>query len=73
MIAVEIEEKLTRTIMVDANSYEEAEEKVNQAYYSGGIELCADNSNIEVACKDITEVLKKDMGEEAFEQMGYEL
>ena len=41
-IAVKVRETLTRTVVVEAESYLEAEDIVADAYYNGNLQLHAD-------------------------------
>lgn len=54
-IAICVEEKLTRTVLVDADNYEEAEKKVSKAYDECKLILTPDNSIVEVEYRDDTE------------------
>lgn len=49
---VTVMEMLTREVVCEADSYEEAGEKVEQAYSNEVVQLHADNSNVtmEVTC-----------------------
>lgn len=56
--AICITETLTRTVIVevdDNETYEDAEEKVYQAYNDCHIVINEDNSAVEFGCKDDTE------------------
>lgn len=56
--AVGVTETLTRTVIVEVDddaTYEDAEEKVYQAYNNCYIVINEDNSAVEFECKDDTE------------------
>lgn len=53
-VAVALIEKRVRTVIVDADDYEEASKKVMDAYDKGDIDLNYDNASIEAETKDDT-------------------
>ena len=63
-IAVEMKETLTRVVIVEAEDYLEAEKKVLDAYKRGILELCADNSVVDLELKDYTEEYAGVLGDE---------
>ena len=67
-IAVKVRETLTRTVVVEAGSYLEAEDIVADAYYNGNLQLHADNSAVDLELKNDTENYIEIFGEE-FETM----
>ena len=64
--AVELIETLTRTVIVEAESYLEAEEKVKEAYRKASLQLDADNSYVDLELKNDTENYIIIFGEEEF-------
>ena len=71
--AVEMKETYTRTIIVEAEDYLEAEDKVADAYYDGRIILDGDNSAIDVELQNDTENYIEIFGKEDFEKMAVEI
>lgn len=67
--AVKITETLTRTVIVDADDYMKAEDKVADAYYEGNLQLHADNSAVDVDFENDTEDYIEIFGKEEFEAM----
>lgn len=67
--AIKVTELLTRTYVVEAATYEEAEDKVVDAYYDGALVLCEDNSAIDLECSNDTENYVEIFGREEFEKM----
>ena len=67
-IAVKVREILTRTVVVEAESYLEAEDIVADAYYNGNLQLHADNSAVDLELENDTENYIEIFGEE-FETM----
>ena len=67
-IAVKVREILTRTVVVEAGSYLEAEDIVADAYYNGNLQLHADNSAVDLELENDTENYIEIFGEE-FETM----
>ena len=67
--AIRVTEILTRTVIVEADTYDEAEDKVADAYYKGILLLHADNSAVDLECENDTEDYIKIFGTETFEQM----
>ena len=65
--AVGVTETLTRTVIVEVDddaTYEDAEEKVYQAYNNCYIIINEDNSTVEFECKDDTENYMELFGED---------
>lgn len=67
--AIKITETLTKVVIVDADSYEEAKREVMDEYYKCNIELNADNSAVDVEFSDDTEEYINIFGEEEFNKM----
>ena len=67
--AVRLTELLSRTVIVECDSYEDAEKKIEAAYKSGEIILTADNSTVEFECINDTENYLDIMGEEEYKIM----
>lgn len=67
-IAVKVREILTRTVVVEAESYLEAEDIVADAYYNGNLQLHDDNSAVDLELENDTENYIEIFGEE-FETM----
>lgn len=68
-IAVKVTELLTRTVVVEADDYEEAENKVADAYYKGNLVFHVDNSAVDLECKNDTENYIEIFGKDAFKNM----
>ena len=68
-IAIKVTELLTRTVVVEADTYEEAEDKVANAYYGGALVFHEDNSAVDLECENDTENYIEIFGKEEFEQM----
>lgn len=67
--AVKLTETLTRTVIVEADDYLEAEAIVEDAYYYKGLELHADNSAVNLELENDTENYIEIFGKEEFEAM----
>ena len=67
--AVKLRETLTRTVIVEAEDYLEAEDKVADAYYRGDIQLHADNSAVDLELDNDTEEQINIFGKEEFESL----
>lgn len=67
--AIKVTELLTRTVIVEADTYDEAEDKVADAFYKGALVLHEDNSAVDLECNDDTEDYIEVFGKEFFEQM----
>ena len=67
--AIQIQETLTRIVILDADNYEDAEYQVSKAYHDTDIELNADNSNVEVEYSDITDRFIELVGESIFKKL----
>lgn len=67
-IAVKVRETLTRVVVVEAEDYMEAEDKVADAYYKGNLQLHADNSTVDLELENDTGNYIEIFGEE-FETM----
>ena len=71
--AIKVKETHTRTIIVDAEDYLAAEDKVADAYYDGRIILDVDNSAIDVELENDTENYIEIFGKKDFEKMVAEI
>ena len=67
--AVKITEMLTRVIIVEADDYLEARDKVEDAYYKGDVQLYADNSAVDVEFQNDSHNYVEIFGEEEFQSM----
>lgn len=68
-IAIKVTELLTRTVIVEADTYDEAEDKVADAFYKGTLVLHEDNSAVDLECENDTENYIEIFGKDGFEQM----
>lgn len=68
-IAVKVTELLTRTVILEADTYDEAEDKVADAFNKGALVLHEDNSAFELQCENDTENYIEIFGKEEFEKM----
>ena len=68
-IAVALIEKRVRTVIVEAENYDEASEKVMDAYDKGDITLNYDNASIEAETKGDTTNYIEIFGEKEFMDM----
>lgn len=68
-VAVALIEKRVRTVIVNAENYDEASEKVMDAYDKGDIDLNYDNASIEAETKDDTTNYIEIFGEKEFMDM----
>ena len=62
--AIKVTELLVRTVVVEAENYLEAEDKVANAYYKGNLQLNADNSAVDLELENDTENYVEIFGEE---------
>lgn len=67
--AIKVTELLVRTVVVEAEDYLEAEDKVANAYYKGNLQLNADNSAVDLELENDTENYVEIFGEEEFRLM----
>ena len=67
--AIKVTELLVRTVVVEAEDYLEAEDKVANAYYKGNLQLNADNSAVDLELENDTENYIEIFGEEEFKSM----
>lgn len=67
--AVKVTELLTRTVVVEAEDYLKAKDKVANAYYKGDIQLYADNSTVNLELENDTNYYIEVFGKEEFEAM----
>lgn len=67
--AVKVTETLTNTVIVEADNYLEAEEKVRWEYDSFRLILNADNSAVDVEFENDTDNYGELFGEEDFQSM----
>ena len=70
--AVKMIETLTRTVVVEADDYLKAEEKVADAYYRGWLQLHADNSAVDLELDNDTENYMELFGPELWRDMEVE-
>lgn len=68
--AVRVTETLARTVIVEADDYLEAEDKVANAYRKGTLQLNADNAACDVEFSNETEECLEVFGKEEFEELG---
>ena len=67
--AIKVTEFLTRTVIVEADTYDEAEDKVANAFYKGALVLHEDNSAVDLGYENDTKNYIEIFGEDGFEQM----
>lgn len=67
--AVKVRETLTRVVIVEADDYLEARDKVEDAYYRVDLELNADNSAVDLELENDTDNYIEMFGEEDFQFM----
>ena len=67
--AVRVTESLSRTIIAEAESYEQAEAKVRFAYDTSNIMLQANNSTVDVEYEDDTKNYIDMFDEDGFDNM----
>lgn len=67
--AVKMTETLTRTVVIEADDYLEAEDKIDDAYGHGGLWLDADNASVELSLEDDTKEYIEIFGEDEFMKM----
>ena len=67
--AIKVTELLTRTLIVEADTYDEAEDKIANAFYNGALVLHEDNSAVDLECANDTKEYIEIFGEDGFEQM----
>lgn len=67
--AIEVSETLQRTIIVEDENYEKAEQRVRKAYDDEKIILTAENCIVETDFKDETNMVKEMVGEELFNEL----
>ena len=67
--AVKVTETLTRTVIVEAEDYLEAEDKVAKAYYKADLQLHADNAFCEMELSNDTSNYLEIFGKDEFEKM----
>lgn len=67
--AVKVRETLTRVVIVEADDYLEARDKVEDAYYRVDLELNADNSAVDLELENDTDNYIEMFGEEEFQLM----
>lgn len=67
--AIKVTELLTRTVVVEADTYDEAEDKIADAFNNGALVLHEDNSAVDLECENDTENYIEIFGKEVFEQM----
>lgn len=67
--AIKLTEYLVRTVVVEAEDYLEAEDKVANAYCKGDLQLHADNSAVDLGLENDTENYIEIFGDEEFQLM----
>ena len=67
--AIKVTELLTRTLIVEADTYDEAEDKIANAFYKGALVLHEDNSAVDLECENDTDNYIEIFGEEGFKHM----
>lgn len=67
--AVKVRETLTRVVIVEADDYLEARDKVEDAYYRVDLELNADNSAVDLELENDTNNYIEMFGEKEFQLM----
>lgn len=67
--AVKVREILTRVVIVEADDYLEARDKVEDAYYRVDLELNADNSAVDLELENDTDNYIEMFGEKEFQLM----
>lgn len=67
--AIKVREILTRVVIVEADDYLEAKDKVEDAYYQVDLELNADNSTVDLEFENNTDNYIEMFGEEEFQLM----
>ena len=67
--AIRATELLTRTILVEADTYEDAEDIIVDAFNHGRIVFHEDNSAFELECEDDTKEYIEIFGQEEFARM----
>ena len=67
--AVKVRETLTRVVIVEADDYLEARDKVEDAYHRVDLELNADNSAVDLELENDTDNYIEMFGEEEFQLM----
>lgn len=67
--AIKVREILTRVVIVEADDYLEARDKVEDAYYRVDLELNADNSAVDLELENDTDNYIEMFGEENFQSM----
>lgn len=67
--AIKVRETLTRVVIVEADDYLEARDKVEDAYYKGNLQLYADNSAVDLELENDTDNYIEIFGAEEFKLM----
>ena len=67
--AIKVTKLLTRIVVVEADTYDEAEDKIADAFYSGFLGLHEYNSAVDLECENDTEYYIEVFGKDGFEQM----
>ena len=67
--AIKVREILQRVVIVEADDYLEARDKVEDAYYRVDLELNADNSAVDLELEDDTDNYIEMFGEKEFQLM----
>ena len=67
--AIKMVETLVRTVIVEADDYTEAEDKIADAYNKGSLCLDADNALVELSLEDDTKDYIEIFGEDGVREM----
>ena len=68
-VAVKLTELYTRTVVLEAENYEEAEEKILKEYERGNLLFHGENSAVDLEMEDDSKNYVEIFGEEEFEKM----
>ena len=71
--AIRITESWSRTVIVEANSYEDGVNKLEMAYEGDEITLTPDNAISELSCENDTENYVNLFGQEEFDNMSIDI
>ena len=71
--AIKITESWSRTVIVEANSYEDGVNKLEMAYEGDEITLTPDNAISELSCENDTENYVNLFGQEEFDNMSIDI
>lgn len=68
-IALKVTELLTRTLVVEADTYEEAEDRIVNSHTKGSLMFHADNSAVDLEIENDTDNYIEIFGKDSFEKM----